>query len=129
MGRYAELILGMIQESRNHMTAEEIFLQLKKKEPRVVLATVYNNLNLLCREEKIRRISVEGVADRFDKVKKHDHLMCRKCGKLSDICFADLTGELEGQLGEGILSYDLKVFYICPDCRKHQGAHKPEDKD
>lgn len=127
MGKYAKRILDMIQESQEHMTAEEIFLQLKKTEPRVVLATVYNNLNLLSREGRIRRISVEGAADRYDKVKRHDHLVCRSCGKLSDICFADLTGNLEKQLGEGILSYDLKVFYVCPDCRKHGSAHRPED--
>lgn len=118
MTRYGRLILDMIEESQEHMTAEQIFLRLKKTEPKVVLATVYNNLNLLCREDKIRKVSVEGASDRYDKVKKHDHLVCRKCGKLSDICFADLTKNLEAQLGEGILSYDLKVFYVCPDCKR-----------
>ncbi len=32
--------------------------------------------------------------------------------------FEDLTGNLEKQLGEGILSYDLKVYYLCPKCRE-----------
>lgn len=118
MTRYGKLILEMIEGSREHMTAEQIFMQLKKREPKAVLATVYNNLNLLCREERIRRISVEGVSDCYDRVEKHDHLVCRKCGRLSDICFADLTKSLEEQLGEGISSYDLKVFYVCPDCRR-----------
>ena len=29
----------------------------------------------------------------------------------------ELAKNLEHQLGEGILSYDLKVFYLCPKCR------------
>ena len=118
MTRYAERIRKLIIESRTHMTAEQVFLEIKKEEPKVVLATVYNNLNGLCREGKIRRISVEGQLDRYDKIQRHDHLVCRECGRLSDISFQDLTENLEAQLGEGILSYDLRVFYICPQCRE-----------
>lgn len=117
MSKYAKLILQLINESSGHMMAEQIFLELKKMEPKVVQATVYNNLNMLHREGLIRKVSMEGSPDRYDKIKKHDHLVCKKCGALSDISFHDLTEGLEEQLGEGILSYDLKVFYLCPKCR------------
>jgi Fe2+ or Zn2+ uptake regulation protein len=100
------------------MTAEQIFLELKKTEPKVVQATIYNNLNALCQKGLIRKLSMEGSPDRYDKIQKHDHLVCQRCGALSDINFQDLTRDLESQLGEGILSYDLKVFYLCPACRK-----------
>lgn len=118
MSRYAELILELINSSTNHMTAEQIFLKLKKTEPKVVQATVYNNLNVLYQKGLIQKLSIEGSPDRYDKMQKHDHLVCRKCGLLTDINFEDLTKNLEIQLGEGILSYDLKVFYICQKCRE-----------
>ncbi len=118
MTKYAEQILRRISESESHMTAEQIFLELKKTEPKVVQATVYNNLNALCQKGLIRKLSMEGSPDRYDKIQKHDHLVCQRCGALSDINFQDLTQDLESQLGEGILSYDLKVFYLCPACRK-----------
>ncbi|MCI9046835.1 MAG: transcriptional repressor [Hungatella sp.] len=118
MTKYAEQILRRISESESHMTAEQIFLELKKTEPKVVQATVYNNLNALCQKGLIRKLSMEGSPDRYDKIQKHDHLVCQRCGALSDINFQDLTRNLESQLGEGILSYDLKVFYLCPACRK-----------
>lgn len=118
MSRYAELILGLINESKGHMTAEQIFLELKKTEPKVVQATIYNNLNTLCQEGLIRKLSIENSPDRYDKIRRHDHLVCRRCGALSDMNFEDLTKNLEKQLGEGILSYDLKVFYLCPKCRE-----------
>lgn len=117
MTRYAKQILELVNRSNEHMTAEQLFLELKKTEPKVVQATVYNNLNALCQEGLIRRLSLEGSPDRYDKVKKHDHLVCKQCGALSDITFGDITGDLERQLGEGIISYDLKVFYLCPKCR------------
>lgn len=124
MSRYAELILELINQSQEHMTAEQIFLELKKTEPRVVQATVYNNLNALCQEGLIRRLSLENSPDRYDKILRHDHLICRNCGALSDVNFENLTRQLERQLGEGILSYDLKVFYLCPKCR---GKNNPSD--
>lgn len=117
MTKYAKLILKIINQSDGHMTAEQLFLELKKAEPKVVQATVYNNLNTLYQEGLIRKLSMEGSPDRYDTVRKHDHVICKKCGALSDICFEDLTRNLEKQLGEGIISYDLKVFYLCPKCR------------
>lgn len=118
MTRNGKLILEIINNSNEHLTAEQVFFQLRKIAPKTVLATVYNNLNSLCEEGAIRRISIEGSPDRYDKIKKHDHLVCSKCKALSDITFSDLTASLSEQLGEPILSYDLKVNYICPDCRK-----------
>lgn len=117
MTKYAELILELINRSEEHMTAEQLFLELKKMEPKVVQATVYNNLNALCKDGRIRKVSVEGSPDRYDKIRRHDHLVCKICGALSDINFEDLTERLEEQLGEGIISYDLKVLYFCPECR------------
>lgn len=118
MTRYAKRILEIVDQSDEHMTAEQLYLELKKTEPKVVQATVYNNLNALCKEGRIRKLSIEGSPDRYDKIEKHDHLVCRECGALSDITFQDITGDLERQLGEGIISYDLKVFYLCPKCRE-----------
>ena len=118
MTRYAKRILEIVDQSDEHMTAEQLYLELKKTEPKVVQATVDNNLNTLYKEGLIRKLSLEGSPDRYDKIKKHDHLVCKKCGALSDMTFRDMTGDLERQLGEGILSYDLKVFYLCPKCRE-----------
>lgn len=118
MTKYAKQLLDLINQSKEHMTAEQLFLELKKTEPRVVQATVYNNLNTLCQEGLIRKISIEGATDRYDKIARHDHLVCKKCGALSDISFENLTENLEKQLGKEIISYDLKVFYLCPKCRE-----------
>ncbi len=120
MTRYAKRILDLINQSNEHMTAEQIFLELKKTEPKVVQATVYNNLSALYHDGLVRKLSLEGSPDRYDKIRKHDHLICKVCGALSDITFSDMTQDLEKQLGEGILSYDLKVFYLCPKCARQE---------
>ena len=84
----------------------------------MALATVYNNLAKLHSEGRVRKVCVEGYPDRYDKMTRHDHLVCRVCGKLADICFKDLTELLQSQTDEELLSYDLQVSYICPACRR-----------
>ena len=58
------------------------------------------------------------MPDRYDKALKHDHLICKKCGRLTDIILDDLTYSLKKQLKEEFLSYDLNIFYLCGECRK-----------
>ena len=120
MTKYEKCIYDMISESENHLTAEQVFIRMKEIYPSVVLATVYNNINRLLREGKIRRISMEGAPDRYDRIARHDHLICKKCGRLTDVHFDDLTESLKKQLGDEVFFYDLKVVYICPDCRKKE---------
>lgn len=117
---YGKKILEIVENSRSHMTVEQIFEQLRQSCPQVVLATVYNNLNRLWKEGRIRKVSVEGSPDRYDRILRHDHLVCKRCGRLVDVDLGDLTAQLERQVGFSILAYDLKLLYLCEECRKDQ---------
>lgn len=126
MTKNAEYILEIINSSNSHLTAEQIYLRLKKKNKTVVQATVYNNLSALYQKGLIRKISVEGYPDRYDRTLRHEHLVCRKCGKLSDIVLKDLTAVLQKQVDIPMLSYDLKINYICDECLKQEINDKIE---
>ena len=117
MTKNAAYILEMINASTDHLTAEQIYLQLKEQNKKTVLATVYNNLSSLYAQGLIRKIYVPGYSDRYDKIKRHDHLVCQKCGKLSDITLDDLTKKFQEQTRISILSYDLKINYLCSECQ------------
>lgn len=117
MTKYEQEIYNIITASIDHLTVEQIYMELKKRCPKVVMATVYNNVNKLWKAGLIRKVSIENVPDRYDRIRKHDHLVCQRCGKLADISFEDLTDSLREQMGGDFLSYDLKVFYICPECQ------------
>ena len=116
MTKNARMILEIISNSEEHLTAEQIFLRLKEKNEKAVLATVYNNLSFLHGHGLIRKVSVEGYPDRYDRTVRHDHLVCRQCGKLSDVTLEDLTETLQKQIGVPMISYDLKISYLCPEC-------------
>lgn len=118
MTKYAKAILELVETSRNHMTAEQVFDALRRIYPKVALATVYNNLNRLWAEGQIRKVSMEGMPDRYDRMARHDHLVCRGCGKLADLELEDLTEKLQKQVDVPLLAYDLKLVYLCPECRR-----------
>ena len=118
MTKNAAYILEIINHSDSHLTAEQIHQQLKEENKYVAQATVYNNLSSLYQQGMIRKISVEGHPDRYDKMRRHDHLVCRNCGKLSDILLEDLTEQIQKQVSIPMISYDLKVNYICDECRQ-----------
>lgn len=117
MTKYEKAIYDIISMSHAHLTANQVYERLSKTYPKVVPATVYNNLNKLWEAGLVRKISIEGMPDRYDSVQKHDHLVCKHCGKLMDVSFEDLTAPLRKQLGQDFLFYDLKVYYLCPECR------------
>ena len=118
MTKYGKKILEIVSSSRSHKTAEEIFDALRQTYPSVALATVYNNLNRLWRVDLIRNVTVEGQRGPVDRIQRHDHLVCKGCGRLLDIDLGDLTPQLEQKAGISILSYDLKLTYLCEDCQK-----------
>ena len=118
MTKYEQKIYELVTASRSHMTADQVFQALRETYPTVALATVYNNLNKLWAAGLIRKLSQEGMPDRYDRTERHDHLICKRCGKLLDVNLSDLTGQLQAQLDVPILAYDLKLIYICEDCRR-----------
>lgn len=133
MTKYARRILELVEVSHGHMTAEQVYDALRQSGYHVALATVYNNLNRLSEEGRVRKVSVAGMPDRYDRTERHDHLVCCDCGSLLDVRLADLTGALEAQLGFSILGYDLKLSYRCAACRaRHEGqkdAGAPQTDD
>lgn len=129
MPRYQESILDIIEHSQSHLNAEQIFLEMKKKFPKVVQATIYNNLNALCKAGKIQKVVCKGQADCYDKNTRHDHLVCRICHGLSDIVLPDLSETLQQLSGQQVLGYDLQMEWICPECRRKLEADALKEAD
>ena len=113
-----KLVLDIIENSHKHPTAEEVFFEARQQMPNIALGTVYRNLNSLVDEGFVRRITLSGTPDRFDKKKcDHDHLVCQKCGKLKDVFLNGIADEIKINSGNEIISYELNAYYICDSCK------------
>ena len=120
MTKNAKLIMDIINASCDHLTAEQIFLRLKEENVKISLATVYNSLTSLYEDGLVRKVVVEGYPDRYDIVRRHDHLVCVRCGRLMDVTLEDLTASLQHEVNVPIISYDLKISCICGECSKKE---------
>ena len=128
MPKYAEEILAAVTELQRHPTAEQVFLEMKKEHPRIALGTVYKHLNGLAGEGLLLRITEPGSPDRYDRMERHDHLICSRCGKITDVRLPDMQERIQKALGQEILSYDLRIRYICPACREQEKDNIMEEK-
>ncbi len=117
MTKNGKIILSIIEASTNHPTAEELYRVLLDSDQPMSMATVYNNLNKLTSEGMIRKISVPDQPDHYDKLIPHDHLICKKCGKIQDMFLKNRIEDLKQEAGTPITSYDLQLFHICDNCK------------
>ena len=95
-------------------------MEMKKEHPSIALGTVYKHLNALAEERLLHRITEPGSPDRYDRAERHDHLICIRCGNLADVRLPDMQERIQEALGRDILAYDLRIRYICPDCREQE---------
>ncbi|HMN13704.1 MAG TPA: transcriptional repressor [Bellilinea sp.] len=117
MSKKKDLILSIVKHHHGHLTADSVYQQAKEVYPHLSLATVYRNLGTLAQDGEIRQVPMSGAPDLFDwRLDEHGHLICVDCGTVSDIPCMDIK-ELESQLGEKVLSFELTLYYRCQECR------------
>lgn len=118
MTKQRKLIYDIICGSCEHLTAEEIYTEAKKALPSLAFGTVYRNLGILTEEGLIRKVPVSEEKCRYDKnISPHEHLCCRKCGKLADLPELHLKEYILENFGIQIEEIRLSLYYTCPQCK------------
>lgn len=114
-----QIVLDTVLNSREHMTALQVYHTARQQCSRLSLGTVYRNLNTLVEIGKIRRVSIPGEADRFDwELADHQHFYCRKCKKVLNLevsmpALQQLVGNGQKMYAE---QYNFVVTGLCDDC-------------
>jgi Fur family transcriptional regulator, peroxide stress response regulator len=119
------VVLAVIRESHEHLTAGEVFDRAKEKFPTISVATVYNSLRFLKESGQIAEIQFGaggGSAARYDRItERHDHAVCTDCGRLVDIRL-DVPPELVRTAARKSRfkaeSIEFTLRGLCPDCSK-----------
>src|SRR2546423_13316780 len=115
-----EVVLQVIRDAHEHLTANEVFGAAKVRLPSISFATVYNSLRYLKEAGHISEIQFGNGASRFDAITyRHDHALCTDCGALVDIEM-ELPSDIIRHAAEysrfepESLEFTLKGK--CPDC-------------
>ena len=117
------MVLSAIEDSDNHISAEEIYAQIVAKYPQVNISTVYRTLELLKRLGLVTETDLGGGRVRYHSAEKghHHHLVCQECGAIIDLDESLLSSLKDTLLREYKFIADLRhlaVFGRCVNCWK-----------
>jgi Fur family ferric uptake transcriptional regulator len=131
MTNQREIILRELKKSRQHLSADELYDRVKKIMPRISLATVYRNLEILSEAGLIGKLEISGRQKRFDfDVSDHDHIYCVVCHKVDNLKIERdnvNTERLGAAAGYAITGYRVEIVGICPECQKKQKSMEKID--
>ena len=117
------MILSAIENSDDHISAEEIYAQVVAKYPHVNISTVYRTLELLKRLGLVTETDLGEGRVRYHPAEKgrHHHLVCQECGAIIDLNESVLSSVKDVLLREYGFIADLRhlaIFGRCVKCSK-----------
>ena len=121
MTNQREMILRELKKSKKHLTADELYERVKKFMPRISLATVYRNLEILSDVKMIRKLEISGRQKRFDsELEDHDHIYCVQCHRIENLDIGETGVNLAAvdMKGYAVTGRRLEVTGLCPKCQK-----------
>lgn len=121
MTHQREILLDELKRSKTHPTADELYGYIRKRLPRISLATVYRNLEILSRAGLIQKLEVSGRQKRFDwNPEQHNHIFCTQCQGVDNIPTPDAQAPYIGPMQEKgycITGCRIEFFGLCPKCQ------------
>lgn len=117
-------ILKYLDGNTSHPTADNIYRDLKQKNPTLSFATVYNTLQTLREHGEVMEITIDPVRKHYDpNTSPHHHVICISCNDLWDV-FVDYSDvlKLPSNVAKGIKTVGVHVdFYgLCKNCQKEE---------
>ncbi|MCC6930583.1 MAG: transcriptional repressor [Gemmatimonadaceae bacterium] len=117
-------IADIMLRSERHLSADDVALELVRRESGIGLATVYRTIELLLRSGLlVERDFGEGFR-RYEPardVPHHEHLLCTVCGKVRE--FRDerlerMTTIVAESQGYARQRHRLVIYGVCDDCQR-----------
>jgi len=115
----------LLNNQGEHLSTEEIYTKVRKTHPEIGLATVYRTMLLLEELGLLIKHNFEDGRNRYelshpDEDHDHHHLICLKCGRVSEV-EEDLLGSLEEIIvkkhGFQVINHKVKFYGHCKNCQ------------
>ncbi len=120
MTKQRRIILEELKKVTCHPTAEDLHHLVRRRLPKISIATVYRNLEILSAEGIVLKMDLAGTQRRFDgTTENHYHIRCIECGRVDDIDiepFPLIEKAAQRSCGYKVVSHWMEFTGICPDC-------------
>jgi len=117
------LILEIIQQTKGHLDADEIYQQARQKSPSISLSTVYRSLKLFKELELIEEHQFDGMRHYYENAprSKHHHLVCLGCGRIFEFKCPSaerLKSRISRDEGFKVTDAEVRLVGYCPECQQ-----------
>lgn len=117
-------ILEFLNQAEIPLTAEQIYVEIHKKQETMNLSTVYRTLESLIHADMVTKIHIQEYDSALYELKGigHKHyLICTVCKKMipfEDCPLHEYEDKLENDTGFEIYGHKLYMYGICKECKK-----------
>lgn len=120
-----EIVLNILLTAKEHLTAEEVYNQIKKEYPdsNIGIATVYRALSFLEEVDLIASITFGTDGKKYESNAKshHDHLICTECGKIIEFIDEEIEkrqDKIAKKNNFRITSHSMQLYGTCSECQE-----------
>ena len=124
------LILDIFLRTEEHLTSEDLYWLVQKKDPNVGHTTVYRTLKLLTEAGLAREVRFGDNKTYYEhhyNHEHHDHMICTECGRVIEFFSQDiesLQDQMADKFGFRLSHHSLRMWGVCSECQnKHLDVH------
>jgi Fur family ferric uptake transcriptional regulator len=116
------LIVDVFLRTERHMSSEDLYTLVKRKDRSIGQATVYRTLKLLSESGIAREVDFGEGMTRYEHEyghEHHDHLICERCRRSIEVVdprIEELQEKLARDHGFVMTRHKLDMFGICSKC-------------
>lgn len=120
--RQRDAVAEVFFNTSGHISAEKLYILVSKDHPGIGLTTVYRTLKLLTEAglAKERRFAEpQGVYEKEDSDKHHDHLICTRCGDIIEFKepqIERMQEDVASRYGFIVLDHKMELYGLCKSC-------------
>jgi len=128
-----DAILRVFLEARGHLSTDELFRLVKRRDERVGFTTVYRTLKLLSECGLASEVAFQDGVARYEHQynrRSHHHMVCTQCGASVEF-FSPEIGDLEKEIGRRhdyeTTRHSFQIYGVCGACRRKAGKTSAEN--
>jgi len=122
-----DIISTIFAQARQHLSADELYVRVKKTNPGIGYATVYRTLRLLAEVGLAEECRFEDGFTRFEYMNRdshHDHLICTRRGAIiefENVRIEALQHDVAKKNRFNVQSHKLEIYGPCTACQPREG--------
>lgn len=125
-----ELILDIFLRTEEHLTSEDLYWLVHKKDPTIGHTTVYRTLKLLTEAGLAREVRFGDNKTYYEhhfNHEHHDHMICTECGRVIEFVSPEIEAlqeQMADKFGFRLSHHSLRMWGVCAECQKSKKAIK-----